>query len=204
MAAVYTVSLAIGAFILGAVPFSVIVGRWLLKKDITKYGDGNPGGANVFRAGGRKTGFLAVILDIIKGIPFVLIAHLVFDLSGLAVAAVAVAAVLGHAYSPFLHWRGGKAISITFGTMLGLMPQYQVFLVFLILMIIGALFIKNDAWGVVLATVATLIYFTIVKGYSWEPLMMLCMTAILVIKHFEDLHTLPSLRGRLIRLFQTR
>jgi len=52
----YSALLVIAAFWLGACPFSVWVGRWLLGKDITNYGDGNPGAANVFRAGNVKIG----------------------------------------------------------------------------------------------------------------------------------------------------
>jgi glycerol-3-phosphate acyltransferase PlsY len=204
MEIVYTAVLAVAAFFLGAVPFSVIIGRWLLKKDITKYGDSNPGAANVFRAGSKKVGFFAVVLDILKGAPFVFIAHYVLALPVLAPVIVAVSAVLGHAYSPFLHWRGGKAVAVTFGTMIGLLPQYDIFLVFVIAMILAALFVQNDAWGVVLSAVATLIYFTVDKGYSWEPLLMLCLLIILVIKHFEGLRTYPRLGGRFYRLISAR
>lgn len=201
---IYTAALAIAAFLLGAVPFSVIIGRWLLKRDITRYGDHNPGAANVFRAGSKKVGFLAVVLDIIKGIPFVLIAHYVLALPILSPVIIAVCAVLGHAFSPFLHWRGGKAIAVTFGTTLGLMPQYDVFMVFVIAMILAALLIQNDSWGVIIATVATLIYFIVVKGYAWEPLLMLCFLVILVIKHFDDLHSVPHLGGRFAKLIGAR
>jgi glycerol-3-phosphate acyltransferase PlsY len=204
MEIIYTATLAIAAFILGSVPFSVIMGQWLLKKDITKYGDGNPGSANVFRAGSKKVGLLAVVLDILKGLPFVFIAHYVVDLPALAPVIVAVCAVLGHAYSPFLHWKGGKAIAVTFGTMLGLMPQYEVFMVFAIAMILGAFLIQNDSWGVMTAVLATLVYFIITKGYSWEPLLMLCFLIILGIKHFEDLRTIPHFGGRFSRLFHAR
>jgi len=69
MEAFYAVLLVIGAFWLGACPFSVWVGRWLLKKDILEYGDGNPGAANVFRAGDVKTGLFALFLDMAKGAP---------------------------------------------------------------------------------------------------------------------------------------
>lgn len=204
MTAVYSVLLLIGAFLLGSVPFSVIIGRGLLKKDITKYGDGNPGSANVFKAGGRKTGFLAVVLDILKGAPFVYIAHNVLEFPVLVPVAVAICAVLGHAYSPFLRWHGGKAVAITFGVLLGFVPQYDILVVFIISMIVGALMIENDAWGVIFSAAATLVYFIVVKGYSWEPLLMFCLLAILVIKHFEQLHSMPSLRGRLVRMLQTR
>ena len=67
----YFVTLVVLAFWLGACPFSLWVGKWLLGKDIRNYGDGNPGAVNVFRAGGRKAFVLAMFLDIGKGIPFV-------------------------------------------------------------------------------------------------------------------------------------
>lgn len=202
MVAVYTTSLAVAAFILGAVPFSVIIGHLLLKKDITRYGDGNPGSANVFRAGSKKLGLLALVLDIAKGVPFVLLAHTVFGLSGISLVIIAISAVLGHAFSPFLNWHGGKAVAITFGVMLGLLPQYEVLLVFVISVVLCFIFVKIDAWKIIIGATGTLIYLAIVKGNSWEPLLMLCLLVILVIKHFEDLHTLPSFRANLFRWVQ--
>jgi glycerol-3-phosphate acyltransferase PlsY len=149
-------------------------------------------------------GFSAVVLDILKGVPFVFIAHYVLKLPVLAPVIVAVCAVLGHAFSPFLRWHGGKAIAVTFGTLLGLIPQYDVFLVFAIAMILAAFLVQNDAWGVVIAAVASLIYFTVAKGYSWEPLLVLCLLIILVIKHFEGLNSMPHFGGRFSRIFHTR
>jgi len=201
MEELYTAWLAIAAFFLGAIPFSVIIGHLLLKKDITKYGDGNPGSANVFRAGSVKLGLLAVVLDVAKGIPIVLLSHRVFGLSEISMVIIAISAVLGHAFSPFLHWHGGKAIAVTFGVMLGL-PQYDVLLVFIIAMVLCFIFVKIDAWKIIIGAAGTLAYLAFVKGDSWEPLLMLCLLTILVIKHFEDLHTLPSFRVNLLRRAQ--
>jgi glycerol-3-phosphate acyltransferase PlsY len=200
----YTAALAIASFFLGAIPFSIIIGRWLLKKDITKYGDGNPGAANVFRAGSKKVGLFAVVLDILKGTPFVFLAHYVLELPLLAPVIVAIAAILGHAYSPFLHWHGGKAIAVSFGTMIGLLPQWDMLAVFIVGMVLGAFLVGNDAWGVIFAAVSSLLFFTVVKGYSWESLLILCVLIILVIKHFEDLRTIPHFGGRFSRVFHTR
>jgi len=202
MDTVLTILLAIAAFILGAVPFSVIIGRWLLRKDITAYGDGNPGAVNVFRAGGQKAGYLAVLMDVAKGVPFVLLTHTVLQLSGLAIIVVAVSAVLGHAFSPFLHWHGGKAIAVTFGVLLAL-PQYDILLAFIACTFLGFLLIEVDAWTIVFGAVGTLAYLAVSKGSSWELLLMLCVLTILVIKHFETLHTLPRFRGRLFRWVQS-
>ena len=202
MEAATTVWLAIAAFLLGAIPFSVLIGRLLLRKDITKYGDGNPGAANVFRAGNIKIGLLAVVFDVAKGVPFVLLAHTVFGLSEAYVVIIAVGAVLGHAFSPFLHWQGGKAIAVTFGIMLGLLPQYDVLLTFCIAMLLCFILVKIDAWKVIIGATGALIYLAITKGDSWEPLLMLSLLTILVIKHFEDLHTLPSFRVNLFHRAQ--
>ena len=199
---VYTILLAAAAFMLGAVPFSVIIGRKLLGADITNYGDGNPGAANVFRAGGQKTGVLATFLDIGKGIPFVLLAHAVLHLNGFAIVVIGVCAVLGHAFSPFLHWHGGKAVAVTGGVILAL-PQHDIALAFIVCTVLGFLLIEVDAWTVIFGATGTLAYVAITHGASAELLLMIFLLTILVIKHYEALHTIPHFRGRLFRWVQT-
>ena len=197
-----TILLVVAAFWLGACPFSVLVGHWLLGKDIRDYGDGNPGAANVFRAGGRKAGSLALILDVGKGVPCVALA-LFLDLSELVVMAVALSAILGHAFSPFLQWRGGKAIAVTFGVLLAL-PQHEILIAFAFFMVLGFLFIEVDAWTTMFGATGTLVYLAITRGSSWESLFMLCVLAILAVKHFEELHTIPGTKGRLVNWLQSR
>jgi acyl phosphate:glycerol-3-phosphate acyltransferase len=199
-----TILLAIAAFLLAAVPFSVIIGRVILRKDITQYGDGNPGSANVFRAGRNKAiGLIAVLLDVGKGIPFVLISHLVFGLPAAATVLIAVSAVMGHAYSPFRHWHGGKAICVTFGVMLAL-PQYDVLMTFIVFMLIGFIVIEIDGWKVVFGATGTVIFLLATHGFSWETVLMLVLDIILIIKHFNDLRTLPHFQGFLVRWVQSK
>lgn len=198
----FTILLSVAAFILGAVPFSVIIGRLALNRDITSFGDGNPGAANVFRAGGRKTGFLAVLLDVAKGIPMVLLSHTMFGLPALATVFIAVSAILGHAFSPFLHWRGGKAIAITFGVMLGL-PNYDVLLAFIVFVLIGFFLIEVDAWKIIFGAGGALVFLFVTKSSSWEMILMFMVLCILAFKHFEDLRTLPHFRGLLVRWVQS-
>jgi glycerol-3-phosphate acyltransferase PlsY len=202
MDAIYMVLLALGAFLLGACPFSVILGRWFLKKDIREYGDGNPGAANVFRAGGQKLGFLAVFLDVLKGVPFVLLAYTVFDFSNLALVPIGLCAILGHAFSPFLKWRGGKAISVTFGVIVSL-PQHEAFWAFTVLVILGALLLDNDSWAMILAAGGTLAFLAIKEIDTWELLIMIGVLAIFTVKHFRDLRVLPGFHGRLVRWLQS-
>lgn len=201
METLFTILLALAAFLLAAVPFSVIVGKWGLRKDITTYGDGNPGAANVFRAGSKKLGLLAVFLDVIKGVPCVFISHALFGLPILSTVFIAVFAVLGHAFSPFLRWRGGKAVAVTFGVMLGL-PQYDVLLSFIVFIIICFFLIDVDAWKIIIGTSGTLVYLLIQEGVSWEPLLLALLLVILTIKHYEALRTRPHFGGILFRWVQ--
>lgn len=139
----FFVILLICSFLLGGVPFSLLIGKWLLGKDVRDYGDGNPGAANVFRAGNLVTGILALVLDITKAMPFVLVAQLLMDLSGIYAAVIALAAILGHAFSPLLGWRGGKALAVSLGALLSLGLIYYAVVYLLCLFIFLALLQKQ-------------------------------------------------------------
>ena len=199
----YFALLVVLAFWLGACPFSLWVGKWLLGKDIRDYGDGNPGATNVLRAGGRKAFVLALFLAMGKGVPLVALAHYYFELPMAMVMAVGLSAILGHAFTPMLRFNGGKALAVMGGVMIGL-PQHEIFFALVIFMLLGFLLIDIDAWRVMFGTTATLIYLVVTKGLSLEPLFMLCVIAILVVKHFDDLKTRPRLKGKLITWFRGR
>src|SRR5690242_19021308 len=100
------------AFFCGALPFSVWIGQRVLKKDIRRYGDTNPGATNVLRAGGRGAAALALLLDFLKGALPVALAHFQANFTGWPLVGVALAPVLGHAFSPFLRFKGGKAVAV--------------------------------------------------------------------------------------------
>jgi glycerol-3-phosphate acyltransferase PlsY len=107
-------------FLFGAMPFSYWLGRLVLRSDIRRYGNGNPGAINAWRAGTWRLGIPAVLLDYLKGAVPVSLARLTFGVSSWGLVPVALAPVLGHAFSPFLRFRGGKAIAATFGIWTGL------------------------------------------------------------------------------------
>ena len=195
--------LAIAAFGLGACPFSVWVGRWLLGKDIRDYGDGNPGAANVFRAGAVKSGLIALILDIAKGFPFVFMAHSLFGFPETVAMMVGLGAILGHAFSPFLRLKGGKAIAVTFGVLLAL-PQHELLIVFIVFIVIGFLCIEPDGWMVMFAPTSSLAYLVITRGSSWDVLFMSCLLAIFAVKQFDGLKTVPRFRVKPVRWYQSR
>lgn len=122
MSAVFGVCLA---FLLGSFPSGVVLARLLGGRDIRRTGSGNIGAANVAREVGFKVGILVAALDILKGVVAVLVGKWM-GLDPTALAAVALAAVLGHDFSVFLRFRGGKGVATTLGAALVLVPSATV------------------------------------------------------------------------------
>jgi len=109
--------LAVLSYIVGSLPF----GLWLARSrgvDITKVGSGNIGATNVSRALGIKAALVVFALDILKGFLPAYLARTWYD-SHLLGVSIGLVAVLGHSFSPFLRFKGGKGISTGLGAMLG-------------------------------------------------------------------------------------
>ena len=103
------------AFIFGSFPFSVWLGKLLLGVDVRQYGDGNPGAANVFQIGNKLVGVVSLILDVSKAAAPVGFAYFNMGIRGNTMALIAIAPILGHVFSPFLRFRGGKALAVALG-----------------------------------------------------------------------------------------
>lgn len=111
--------LCVTAYFLGSIPFGVIMGK-LLRIDIQKVGSGNIGAANAFRNLGAGPGALVLIGDALKGMIPLVIAKAVLppDASARAFVLVGLCAILGHIYSCFLKFDGGKGVATTVGVFL--------------------------------------------------------------------------------------
>ncbi len=144
-------------FLSGSIPFSLLMGHVVLGTDIRRYGDGNPGAANAWRAGRWRVGAPALVLDFLKGALPVWLAQFAAGLSGWRLAPVVLAPVLGHAFSPWLGFRGGKALAVTFGVWAGL-TRGEVPLILGILLTLFYLSLRHDSWTVVLGGLAVLVY----------------------------------------------
>jgi glycerol-3-phosphate acyltransferase PlsY len=113
--------LFVGAYLLGAVPFGVLVSRWLSARDPRELGSGNIGATNVLRSSGPGLGLLTLLCDGSKGWLPVWFA-LRLDFSPWAVSAVALAAFAGHLFPVYLCFRGGKGVATGAGLFLALAP----------------------------------------------------------------------------------
>ncbi len=115
------------AYLLGGIPFALIIGLRFYDIDVRKHGSGNLGATNVFRALGAKAASATLLLDLLKGSAAVGFAYLVFAgqtdlLREWAMIAATIAAVAGHSYSPYIRFSGGKGVATAAGALLVLTP----------------------------------------------------------------------------------
>lgn len=110
------------AYLIGAIPTGVLLTRLAGGEDIRRAGSGNIGATNVYRVAGRKLGILTLIGDCLKGVFPLVVAQQWFSISGAPLAAVALAAFLGHCYPVYLGFKGGKGVATALGIFLVLSP----------------------------------------------------------------------------------
>ncbi|MGC9467010.1 MAG: glycerol-3-phosphate acyltransferase [Anaerolineae bacterium] len=184
----------LASFVSGAIPFSLLIGRLALRRDIRGYGDGNPGATNVLRAGSKAWALVAAFLDMLKGALPVALAYVVFDLRGFEIVPIALAPIVGHLYSPFLKGQGGKGVAVTGGIWIGLTFGIAA-AIGTILMSLGYLVQSVAGWAVTLGLAGIGLYLAI-----WQPDPVLLTiwagnTLLLLWRHREDLRHRPELRA---------
>lgn len=190
-------------FLLGSIPFSVIVGRLVADVDIRQYGDHNPGATNVLRATGWGWFALAGLLDYLKGAVPVGIPWFFLGIHDWGIVPIALAPLLGHAFSPWLRFRGGKAVAATFGVWTGLTVGAGPIMLGLLLGLAFAVVVVSG-WAVVLAMLGF-------GGFIWQQysayypefmVIWLSNLALLAWKYRADLGHMPGIRSWLLRLFR--
>ncbi len=181
------------AFFSGSLPFSLWIGRLFLDADIRRYGDGNPGATNVAKAGGLGWGAVAVVLDFLKGAVPVSAAAFGAGLQGWPLLLTAVAPVAGHAFSPILAGRGGKALATTVGIWAGLTLGEGPLLLGLFFTL-GVLLLQPDGWAVLFGLGGLLAHLLLNHP---DPLLLAVWagnTLLLIWTHRQDLASRPRLR----------
>ncbi len=186
------------AFLAGSFPSGVVLGRLATGRDIRQFGSGNIGAANVARAAGFKVGAGVALLDILKGTLPVLLGVWI-GLGHAALALAALAAVLGHDFSLFLRFRGGKGVATTLGVMLVLAPLATVLAMATWLVVLGI-------WGYSsLASLVALALLPIFVGMTGQAPVYVMLASVLFLlsaaKHWENIIRLahgrePGLRRR--------
>lgn len=128
------------SYLIGSIPFGIVIGKGICKIDIREHGSKNIGSTNAIRVLGKKVGFLVFFCDVFKGMVVMLIlkalaANNIWT-SPIELFFYGAAAIIGHCYSIFLDFKGGKAIATSLGVVLILtpIPAIACLVVFLIIL----------------------------------------------------------------------
>lgn len=165
----FNVSAVIAAYLIGSLSFAVIVSKYYGMDDPRTYGSGNPGATNVLRSGKKKAAALTLLGDALKGLVAVVLARCLQDalnLSDITIAAVAVAALVGHMWPLFFGFKGGKGVATALGVLLALSPATA--LVCAAIWLVMAFGFKVSSLAALAATVAApLVAFWLMPYPSW-------------------------------------
>ena len=198
-----SIALILISFVCGSLPFSVWVGKIFLGLDVRQFGDGNPGATNLYKASNKMVGLMALILDISKAAAPVGFAYYNLNVRGVSMFFIAIAPIFGHVFSPFLGFRGGKALATALGVWIGL-TIWKVSLPAAAAALIGITLFTSPGWAVMFAMgciLTTLIF------WIPDPLLILIWAAetlILAWTHRSDLRHHPQLRPWLAKYLLVR
>ena len=189
---------AVVAYLLGSIPFGLILVRVFRKQDIRQQGSGNIGATNVIRSGGKGLGAATFVLDAAKGFVAVkaaaLIAnHLHVGVTGTQnlLATAALCAIVGHIYTVWLGFKGGKGVATGFGVFLAISPVSA--LVSLAVFIVVFAISRFVSLGSILASI-TFAVLALVRGYGkltpWLLAVCVIVPLIVITKHHANIRRL--------------
>jgi len=190
---------ALFGYLLGSVPFGLILAQLFLGTDIRKIGSGNIGATNVMRTGSKRLGIATLLLDAAKGYAAVYLALALGARMGDApqrdywIAGVAaICAILGHIFPVWLKFKGGKGVATGVGVFLAVAPQ-AVALVLMVFVVVFALF-RYVSLASIIATGAFPLVAVAFLGRRGYPLMpfMIAAAILIITKHHTNIRRLLS------------
>jgi glycerol-3-phosphate acyltransferase PlsY len=196
------------AYVIGSIPFGLVVGKWR-GIDVRTAGSGNIGATNVGRLLGRKYFFLVFFLDLLKSfVPMAIASAVVLRIAEpnrdwrlyLLWLLVGFVAVLGHMFSVFLRFKGGKGVATSAGMMLGLMPYYALpgLLAIVVFILVFVLTRYVSLGSMVAACAFPLLYLLLGEAMHWPifgsqlPLLVFAVliAGMIVYKHRSNIRRL--------------
>ncbi len=178
------------AYLLGAMPWSVWLGALFFRADPRSQPDGNPGAANAFRVAGWRLGVAVLALDFFKAAIPVAVARWLLNIPGSGLFLIALMPTLGHAFSIFLRFRGGRALVVMFGVWAGL-TLYVAPLVLGAAGIAGVTLTKNDELRSLVIPVGLIAFLLVTHAPLWMLALALAQLLVLAAKISVFLLTRP-------------
>jgi acyl phosphate:glycerol-3-phosphate acyltransferase len=165
----------IGAYLVGSIPFGIIVGRGLFGVDPRTVGSGNIGAANSMRALGPFGAALVLLGDVIKGVVPTLLASHWLPYGHWGIAAAGLATIVGHNWSIFLHFKGGKGVATGLGVLVVL--SWQATIVFAIVWLATVALTRYSSLASILANAAVPVSLVLLRApmpYTIYAVVALC------------------------------
>ena len=186
-------------YIIGSLPFALILTKIFGLGDIRNIGSGNVGATNVLRTGNKFLAFIVLFLDIIKGfIPFLICQIYFNDMNMLNQIVVCHFAVIGHIFPIWLKFKGGKGVATYIGFLFGL--NVYIALSFLIVWLIIAATTKYSSLGSLIAILVAPLYFIFMNFNFYIGVFFIYLALVIIIKHAENIKRLLNKTENKIKL----
>ena len=198
-----TVILLILAYLIGSFPAGLWIGKIFFQKNLHDYGSGNTGTTNTFRILGLRAGICVFIIDFFKGWLATML-PIFFDISNISPIVFGIMAVLGHTFSVFDGFKGGKAVATSAGMILAYNPIFFTFLafVFLISLYLSSMVSFASISCALAAILSVLIfpYFHIIFKF-YDPLftvLIICLASFIIYKHRSNITRIKEHKENLV------
>lgn len=173
-------------YLIGSIPFALVIGKVFYNTDVRQYGSGNLGGGNTGRVLGKKAGLSTMALDLLKVTLVVLIAKLVVG-TDTAMALGALAAGIGHCFPLYAHFKGGKAVAAMYGYLFGLFvvagrsPLY--FFLPLVIFLIVIVLSRIISLSSIISAIAVTVYICLQPEIPAVKIVQVIFAVIIVVRH---------------------
>ena len=192
-------SLIIIFYLIGSLPFALILTKLSGFGDIRNIGSGNVGATNVLRTGNKYLAFIVLSLDIIKGfIPLIILQVYFDDLSLINKIILGHFAIIGHIFPIWLKFKGGKGVATYIGFLFSI--NAYIGLLFLILWMAVALSTKYSSLGSLTAILVAPIYFIFINFNLYIGIFFIYLSLIIYLKHSENIKRLLNKTESKIKL----
>ncbi|KDN58965.1 MAG: glycerol-3-phosphate 1-O-acyltransferase PlsY [Exiguobacterium sp.] len=191
------------SYLLGAVPFALIIGKLGYRVDVREHGSGNLGTTNTFRVLGKRAGTLVLLGDMGKGLLAALL-PLLFG-SDMSLLLAGIPAIIGHSYPIFAKFKGGKSVATSAGVLLAAFPWFFLVVVstFLLTLMISKMVSLSSMAASAVGLVTVTVYGLMTR--DWLPLVVIVPLALfIIIKHRSNWQRIRSGTEPKVPLFQKR
>lgn len=182
------------SYLLGSIPFGLILTKIFLKKDIREVGSGNIGTTNVLRTGNKILAITTLILDLLKGYLSIFITLIYFENQ---ISFSALVCLIGHIFPIWLKLKGGKGVATYLGIILAI--SYEFFIIFVISWIILSLLFRFASLSSIISTLIVFICSIFLENNSFSSILLIFLI-IIIYTHRENIVRLKNSTEAKIKL----